>query len=159
MPNPYGRGGRSRSGSPAANNIAGATLSSVLSANSAACNNSETLIDSGITLTLVTGGVYWVHGIFPYTTAAAADIKLQMTNVGGTYAGTLWDDKFYEKWTIGTPKAITGGAVTDYPQSGIDGILTVTVGGILKLQFAQNTADVSNTTISSGAFMIAVRLA
>lgn len=149
----------------AAASYANANLSlwSGLTADSADVNNSTTFVDSGLSVTLPATGTYRFDCRLVYTTAAAADLKVKFT---GTATVTAGDSYILDVGINGTKHAVgdsisllSAGALTDYTFAFYVGFITVTAAGTFKVQFAQNTADPTNTHIDEGAFLAVQRVA
>jgi len=137
--------------------LATVVLFDYLAADSADVNNSETLVDSGLQVTL-TAGIWRIEANLAITTEANADIDLKFTGTA-----TVTEDNFHShlagariEWD--TEWSNPGGAVADILGYGFVGILVVTVAGTAKIQFAQGTADISNTHIDAGSLLTAVRV-
>ncbi|GAA0738855.1 hypothetical protein Drose_04110 [Dactylosporangium roseum] len=126
-------------------------------------SNSTTLVnDSALVLPVEANAVYELRGNFLYSTAAAANIKfgwtfptgLTMSYLGSTIpAGqTTW-----QSFALIQTDPL---AADDSPGiARVEGLVMVGLTpGNLQVQFAQNTANVSNTTLNAGSYVCLNRL-
>lgn len=140
---------------------------SALTSDSANVNASVTLIDSGLSVTLGVGTYVW-DALVKVTTADAADVRFKV--VAGT--ATVTDATSFTALvapaaaTVGNPEFVAWNTettvVTGLNAAGaylLRGTLVTTVGGTVKLQFAQGTSDATNTHIDSGSNFVARRVA
>ena len=130
---------------------------------SAAVNNSTTLVnDDTLKVTLGANRSYAFWGVLFHTSGSTPSIKYAFTVPAG--ASIIWSGHGYR--TSGfllhaAYRAASGDAADFWTQGGaqIDSVFvmgTGTIGatqGDLQLQFAQNTADASDTKITSGSFL------
>lgn len=148
---------------------------STLTADSADVNNSTTLVASGLTVNVVPG-TYEVEALLAVTTAAAADIKFKFDGTATVTATVGTSDLFLvngpggadgtvafvpiilpTSWTTAVTYATTGAlAVSPFF---FKGKIVVTVAGTILVQFAQGTADISNTHIDSGSYLKLTKVA
>lgn len=130
-----------------------------LSADTAEVNNSEVLVDSGLTVPVAAGGTYRVEANLIATTGATPDLKLKFVTPGGaTPVASLFD--YWNGDFVGVDADITeAGALNGTQSLFFSGLVTFVNGGTFKIQFAQATADVSNTHIDSGSFLLVQRVA
>lgn len=135
---------------------AGNTLYSALAADSPEVNASTAPVDSGLTVTIPSTGLWAVYGVILWTTAAAADLRLKFT---GTTVITAADSFLAEDWNNATfaydanVDIDTVGAIAHTIPLTINGLLVVTTVGTFKVQHAQHVSDVSNTHLDSGSYI------
>ena len=144
-------------------------FSTPLGATSTAVNNSTTLIDcTGVLLSLVASAVYEVEAWVTYQTAAAADLKIGWTipsgatglwGIGGAAVGISTSEGDWKNnganWTATNS---VGGIGATTLECRPKGIIRTTSAGDLQMQFAQQTADASNTTIRAQTYLRAIRI-
>ena len=136
---------------------------SSLSADSDPVNNSVTLVDiTGLVAALAANSLYFVHWVFSFTTGSTPDIKvalvlptaatMHLTGLNGTSGAVR--------------ELLTSGATAAFATSGAQEpvfftgwVKTGANAGNLQPQFAQNTADVSNTIIKAGAILLVKKVA
>jgi hypothetical protein len=131
-------------------------------ANSAAVNNSTVLVNDGVLqLPVLANAVYEMKLVLLYNTNSTADIKIGFTapaaaamnfaQVGaGLTPGTLEGDVRLAFTTLAGTLAY-GGIGADY-YGRAEGVLVMAgTAGTLTLQFAQSTANASNTIILAGS--------
>lgn len=118
-------------------------------------NNSETLVSLSDTLVeMVNGGVYEFDAWLFYNTGAVPDLKVGWAVPSGSlgryhYVGpAVSGDNVPLATAVDIP-----GAVADEMVRLIGAIKCSGGAGALLLRFAQNTADVSNTTIYAGSYL------
>jgi len=132
-------------------------------------NNTNTLADTALSVTVATGGIYAVE-LVVHSTSAVKGLLLD-------FAGTVTPANFVGGWfatiaTSGDPVStrttrVTAmgtdfdggvefdGANTDYI---FTGSLEVTTGGTFLLRGAQNVSDASNTTILRGSTLTLTKM-
>lgn len=129
----------------------------------AAVNNSTTFVnDSDLFLTVSANSVYVFEANIRYSSNNTADIKFRYTFPTNT---TM---RFIELSYIpaGTLQVSANTELSPISAQGSTGqsfwrglVITSTVSGVLQLQFAQDTANVSNTFTQAGAYMMAQKVA
>ena len=138
-------------------------------------NNSTTVTDSGLSLSVLANATYSVSLWLRYNTINAADIKLQWSSPSGTTGYWSLVGHGSDSTTaaanvsvgvvcavsdIGTAKNLGGDSTGSLLLGTIgQGDLTTTTAGTFKLQVAQATANASNTVLRAGSRMILTRLA
>ena len=128
-------------------------LLSFLAANTAAVNNSVTVVDSGLSVTVPVAGTYALSCVTVVSTAANADFRWKFTGTATLTTPAILDTTMgYNTHPWNTEFTNNGGAFTDLPFT-FSGIFVVTVAGTFKVQFAQMTADVSDTKMLAGSFL------
>lgn len=141
-----------------------------LTADSAAVNNSTTLVDvTGLAVPVAANAVYLIEGFLAYSSNAAADAKFGWTvptgatgkwnplAINATTAGTASSVNVASRlWTEVLPAGATdGGLLTCH----VKGLLAVGgTAGVLQAQFAQNTATAVNTTVLAYSWVSALRV-
>ena len=129
-------------------------------------NNTTVLVNDPLLFGAVdTGATYqWDATIF-YDSAAAADIKFafttptfsamrwSLTGLATTAAAAEGDMKNATIGTSGIATQVGGIGVGTILTARIEGYIVTTAAGNIQLQFAQQTADVSNTTIRNGSYL------
>jgi hypothetical protein len=129
--------------------VGGPTLISRLAADGPDVNDSETFVDSGLTLD-VEAGTYLATLTILYTTLAAADIQFRFVGPTGS-GGLMGGDPFYEFLPIdGTPFTLTAGDVTDGPGEAL-GVVVFDDPGTFKLEYAQLVATVGDTRLDENS--------
>ena len=135
-------------------------------------NNTTVLVNDPLLFGAVdTGATYqWDSTIF-YDSAAAADIKFafttptfsfmrwSLTGLATTAAAAEGDMKNATIGTSGIATQVGGIGVGTILTARIEGYITTTAAGNIQLQFAQQTADASNTTIRNGSYLRVWRVA
>ncbi len=121
-------------------------------------NNSTTYVDTDLkTPTLTIGKSYFVNGYFITNSGTTPDFKTKIviTSMVAT------NSQFYTTTgALNVPsvplatEAIGSGAGADQLMSFHCSIINVTTAGTFKLQFSQNTQDVSDTIFKKGSFWI-----
>ena len=123
-------------------------------------NNSDTLQDDDDLLFPVGASQTWAFTLWLYVTSGTTpDLKVAIIVPASTTGGAIVVDEIQTLW-IGLGGS--GGAVAG--QGGaraivIQGMAKITTAGNVKLQWAQNTADASDTKILAGSSLIAWRIA
>jgi len=124
-------------------------------------NNSAALVDdNALTCTLASpagGGHYYAWQIqLLYNSSAVADIRFNVVAPGSDTTLVYFDmDNNFR--TYGTNFFVSGsGAAALYYMMGFTTL--VGAGDVLKLQWAQQTAEVSNTTVYEGSWMKVIDL-
>lgn len=134
-------------------------------------NNTATLADTALSVTVVTGGKYRIE-LIVHSTSAVTNLKMD-------FAGTATITNFVGEW-IGYNAAIdmmlpspaigarVTAAGTDFgPGGAIDGAdgyyvftgsVEINVGGTFLLRAAQNAADASDTTLLRGSTLVLTKL-
>jgi hypothetical protein len=111
---------------------------------------------------LDSGRTYMWEAMEFYDSSSAADIKFAFTTPtfssmrwGGIGAATtgLTDIQVGTANASGTAIAYAGSGVGTILMVKIEGYIVTTAAGNLQLQFAQNTADPTNTTIRNGSYL------
>lgn len=133
-------------------------LRSALAADSANVNDSVVYVDSGLSVNVEADGIYRVEAVLFVTTAANADVRIKFVTPGGSPTGSLADVALATKVALDDDFEPNLGATADFPYTLI-GVVTFDTGGTFKVQFAQGTADVSDTHIDAGSYLSATRLA
>lgn len=139
--------------------LAAKVVASALTADGPDVNASTVLVDSGLSIALGVG-TYVVEFNPVITTAGAADLKVAFA-FSGTATGKVQDmGTGFTIVDLTTPISITGAGRTDFAsyESQLTAMVVVTVAGTLKLQYAQNTSDVSNTHLDLGSVLRAVKV-
>lgn len=139
---------------------------SSLSADTAGVTSSTVKVDSGLSVTLVTGVTYKIEMVLNLSGPSAGGFRVNGLNAGTLAAigGRVTRDagagttmSFYSS-TVGTD-----GVVTEYsfpgpggvPTLTVCGIYTATVGGLLKIQYAQSVSNATPTYMKAGSWIIA----
>jgi hypothetical protein len=134
-------------------------------ANSTAVNNSTVLVNDGVlTLPVLANAIYQMELFLIYNSNATADFKIAFTAPAG--AAMTWGQLGLDTAVAGAGSVagdVRAGVTTiagnlPYGGAGADacgiavGVLVMAgTAGTLTVQFAQNTANVSNTTIQAGS--------
>jgi hypothetical protein len=120
-------------------------------------NNSVALVDdNALTYTMPANSCWEWKSMLLLNTSATADIRLNMVAPGSDVC-TVYIDPLGNVRTYGTNYFVAGmGASQIWWHHGI--VNLVGAGGVFKLQWAQQVAEVSNTTIYYGSYMILHRL-
>jgi hypothetical protein len=139
---------------------------SSLSADTAGVTLSITKVDSGLEVTLVTGVTYKIEMMLSATHSSSGGIRFLQSNAGTlAVIGGLTDRG--SGGAVGQRAAFAGGVgldglVSEYTFSGtsssnylIRGLYTATVGGLLKIQYAQSVSDAGATIIKKGSYITA----
>lgn len=126
-------------------------------------NNSTVLVNDPLqVVALDTGRTYMWEAMEFYDSAAAADIKFAFTTPtfsvmrwGGIGAATAGTTDLQVSTAIASGTAIAYGAtgVGTTLMLVIQGFITTTAAGNLQLQFAQQTADPSDTVLRNGCYL------
>lgn len=129
---------------------------------SSAVNNSTTLVnDSTLKVSIGASRSYWFYGVVLYNTSAVADLKLAFTVPAG--ASLIWAGIGYHLSTAaGVAFNYASGSGTTMSFGGVGantccfilgtGTISATQGD-LQLQFAQDTAEATNTVLLSGSWL------
>jgi hypothetical protein len=125
-------------------------------------NNSTTLqSDDTFTFTATANSLYMIEGVLRVSTGATPDIKFQMTIPGGQADGAV-NTQYDWNGTAGLfTDASSGslpGALTSATAIPIKVALEVTTGGTVALQWAQNTADASDTKVLKNSWWVYERI-
>lgn len=136
-------------------------------------NNSTTLLDAtGLSLSLAANATYCFHGCLIYTSGATPDIKFAWTIPSGmtgwwalwptvqAAAGTVGDVSCFWDTDFGAAQG-AGGSDTLSGKCSVlpHGYVVTTNAGTLQVQFAQVTANASNTTVKIGSWLNFTRVA
>lgn len=133
--------------------------------NAAAINNSVALVsDAVLTVSLDVTGLFRFYGRVYYDSSVAGDFKLAFTFPAVAANGSKWGLIGREAATATNVTAAAATASgTAIPAGGngvgtttfvdFDGFLNITATGNLVTQYAQNTADATNTTIQFGSWL------
>lgn len=135
----------------------------------AAINNSTVLVsDSVMTAPLVAAATFHYEGELVYDTSTAADVKIATLWPGGVVngrfdaygadQGTPTSFKSASTTVSGTALAFGGNGVGTANILRFSGWLTTVGAGTFAVQYAQNTADPTNTTIRDGSFLKMTRI-
>lgn len=137
-------------------------------------NNTTTFTDSGLSLDVVANAIYKVSGWLRYSGGNTPDIKFQFTTPSGTTgywsltghardAAPVLDTSAgttYVVEDIGTSKTVAGDATgTLLLAALINGEMSTTTAGTVKLRVAQRTATASNTVLRTSSRLELVRIA
>lgn len=141
-------------------------------------NNSATFVDvTGLTIALKANRVYAIDGYLAYSSNTTADIKFRL--IGPTGCSGAWGLYSIASGSAdGGSGSVNGFRLTDYTTGGggfaASGnntpngnmscpprgfIQTGVNAGTLKLQFAQSTANGSDTTVAAGSWLRVAELA
>lgn len=143
----------------------GGVLRSVLAANTTAVNNSTALVDSGLSVSVAANKTYKLTGFIIVDSGTTPDLKYGFSGpagatltwiTNGIITGTASAQTIDRSMkTIGSaPVAIGVGAGAGVVSAMPFGtLITSATAGTFKLQFAQNTADVSDTKILAGSWI------
>jgi hypothetical protein len=140
-------------------------IHSILSADHAGVASSTALVDSGLSLALVTGVTYEIEMVLKFTCASAGGMKFAGANAGtlAFLGGTVeWNEggsiaeSFYAAGEsldgIVSAYSRTGGTV---PLAKTKGVYTATTGGLLRIQVAQHVINAGATVLKQGSYIIA----
>lgn len=134
-------------------------------------NTGTTFVDmTSVTRPIVANGVYSFQARIPYTAGASGDLKIQIVGPANCALNILISGPALTTgtWTAtaGNATDISGGVSLGSFEGGgtswvfLEGILrNGATAGNVKLQFAQNTSNATNTTILAGAFEELIRTA
>lgn len=129
-------------------------------ANDQTVNNSTTLVDiTGFAVTVVNGQNLFIKAILAVDSSTVADVKVDLSAPTGSVGYfSIWADQGAGSAVIGTSFTTS----TTIARAGLgagtvnllhcEAFVDCAAAGTVKLQFAQNTAEVSNTTIKAGSF-------
>ena len=138
---------------------------SILTADHAGVTSSTALVDSGLSLTLVTGVTYEIEMVLKWSCASAGGMKFAGSNAGTLefLGGTVeWNENgsIVESFYIATDNL--DGIVSQYGRAGgtvplakTKGIYTATTGGLLKIQVAQHVSNATATVLKKGSYIVA----
>jgi len=126
-------------------------------------NNSTTFQDDDeLFFTLEANAVYEGNLHVVYNSGTTPDLKWQFTKPSGA-TQTDWSFLGYSTasaLTYGTGgESATAGGLGGKTTADAYGLITTTNAGTLRLQWAQNTANASNTTIYAGSYLRCLRVA
>jgi hypothetical protein len=135
-----------------------------LAANTAAKNANTTLADTGLVLLAEALTVYEVKAYIAYTTATAADLKVQIVLPSGATLhvtpGALAASATGVSGSIQRQSSTTGLLTLGGTGAGTEAVAviegTITIGatpGAVKVQFAQSTSDASDSTVNAGSYL------
>lgn len=137
-----------------------------LGANSSNVNASTTLVDSGIEFPVLAGLRYIIEGNIKYSSGATPDIKFALTPSAGTLTGKwgmkglgpgasspgvteqAWLDVFGDSNVFQL-----GGDSFLQMAAQIEGSFTPSTAATIKLRFAQNTSNASNTFVAADSWI------
>lgn len=137
-----------------------------------AVNNSTTLTnDPTLTGSLDTGATYMWRSVIFYDSSTTADIKFTFTTP--TFSSMRWsgvalattattsegDVKMATQSVSGSATSYGGIGIGTITACTIEGFIVTTAGGNLQLQFAQQTLELTQTTIRAGSYLRAWRIA
>jgi len=137
--------------------------------NAAAINNSTVLVsDAVLVVPLDVIGTFSFRGRLYYDSSATADIKMALTFPAVAANGAKWGllgRNSVTNTNIDTPVATASGSALAAGGNGVgttaffefDGFITITATGNLQVQYAQNTADATNTTVQFGSFIDVIK--
>jgi hypothetical protein len=141
-------------------------LHDYLSADSSAVTASTVKVDTGLEVTLVTGTTYEIETMISCTCTSADGIRLAGSNagtlavLGGTTSRDAGSSSVRSAWAAGVGLDML---VSEYGAVSVGGTLnflfrglyTATVGGLLKIQFAQQVSGAGNTIVKKGSYILA----
>jgi hypothetical protein len=141
-------------------------LHDYLSTDSSPVTASTTKVDTGLEVTLVTGTTYEIETMISCTCTSADGIRLKGLNVGtldvlgGTTSRDAGSSSVRSVWAAGVGLDMI---VSEYSAASVGGTLnflfrglyTATVGGLLKIQFAQQVSGAGNTIVKKGSYILA----
>lgn len=130
-------------------------------------NNSTTLInDTSLYIDAVTNTTYVIEGLILYKSSSVADFKCTITAPSGSVGGwTTSGINGYQgiNQSTGTGSALLAfGTTASFGGAGISSIAAVrlyavvktsTTGGTINFRWAQNTAEASDTIVTTGSFL------
>lgn len=136
----------------------------------AAINNSTVLVSDGVmTLTLPAAASFTIRGTIVYDSSAAADFKVATVWPAGS-SGKIWYDGLATttvgivgsaQYAVATASATTfafgGAAVGTLTFLNFYGRITTVGAGTFTVQYAQQTADPTNTTVRQDSYLEVVR--
>lgn len=137
--------------------------------NAAAINNSTVLVnDAVLAVTLDVTGTFSFRGRLYYDSSATGDIKMALTFPAVVANGAKWGllgRNSVTNTNIDTPVATVSGSALAAGGNGVgttaffqfDGFITTSATGTLQVQYAQNTADPTNTTVQFGSFIEVIK--
>lgn len=138
-------------------------------ADSAAINNSTVLVsDATLTCPLPATGTYAYDGTLYYDSSTAADVKIAMAYPAGFAAAkfaaygadptTTTNFKVFVTTASASSGSFGGFGVGTIVILKFEGIVTSGGAGNMVVQYAQQTADPTNTTIRAGSFLRVMRV-
>lgn len=110
----------------------------------------------GLSVALIAGKSYIFRAVI-YTTAGAGGINVVLTGTA-TATSVIWTTQYINGGTVsgsspqtslGSGIAIASGSTTLY----LDGVITVNASGTLALQFAQNSSNVTTSSVRVGSYL------
>jgi len=122
-------------------------------------NNSTTLVNvTALTINLLPNTTYVIDGSFLVNSSTVADFKATFTVIANSILAVFWlGDGSTNTEDFGT-NIIGVGSGTNRGDI-IGGLITMgTTSGTLQVEFAQNVAEVSNTTVLAGSWIRATEV-
>lgn len=126
-------------------------------------NNDSSFVDTDLSATLEANSFYRVEIYIIFDTSAVADMRTRMTKTSGlsgavlnmtiTYAASTGNDKDFD-----ATQNHTGNGVGDIRLAQYQGMVKTTAEGVMTLQFRQNTAEATDTTIHANSYMVLTKL-
>lgn len=134
---------------------------SVLTADHAGVANSATLVDSGLSVEVESGGVYEVRAALLGAVEADSDLKVKFVTPGGDGTGTLLEvTNAYDKAALDANiVSLFSGDASSATLGTFIGIVSFPTAGTFKIQYAQNAAAGGAATLKAGSFLTVTRLA
>jgi len=122
-------------------------------------NNSTTYVDTDLrTPTLTVGKSYMIQGYFLLNSGTTPDYKLKNVLTDLVATSSLWDMHAtaypYPINAIATEDITPSGSGANKTYMYVAILIDVTTAGTYKLQFSQNSQDVSNTIFRKGSYWI-----
>lgn len=143
------------------------TTTAIKGSNTVRNNTAAAAADPDLVLPVVSGGVYLIEAFIPYTSSTTADLLFGITVPGAS--SLTWAGRGLVSGTSGTSASIdmtartsgnaaVGGAGSIAVLAPV-GRLTAGGNGSITVQWAQNVAEVSDTTVHAGAWLRLTRIA
>ena len=166
----------SGTGTPAANSLItrddgdarfGQQIVSLLTADDVTVNNSTTLVDSGLELSLPVG-TWMVEGLTQFrntTTSAGGKVGLALisgavTSLRGIFSQPANVNALLRTSVLGIIRTLsTTAAIATDGVHYLKGALIVTSDAVIRIQFAQGVATATDSTVNSGSYLIATKIA
>lgn len=134
-------------------------------------SNTVTLADdTHLVIHAVSGKVYSITGRLMVESSAVADFKVTVTapgsSTGGWTSGGVSGNQAFDQvvgtslalLAFGTSRSFGGGGAAAYTMVAIEAIVVAGEDGLITVQWAQDTAEVSNTILHKGSFLSFTRV-
>ena len=124
-------------------------------------NNSNTLTDdTELQFEVKAGETYWLESQLYITTDSTPDFKYNFDCPAGSagWFAHRWPTGYKKSEAFGTPVVVLSTELSSAYWHRWDGFIKAGADGKVKLQWAQDTADASDTKLLAGSFIIVTKV-